>query len=454
MRIADLAGQRVAIWGYGREGRAAVAALARRLPGLRPTLFCSDDEKSLAETTGTDLRIVTTAPQAADLATFDVVIKSPGISAYRPEILDARRNGTRFTSATALWFAEHPEARTIAVTGSKGKSTTTALIAHLLRGLGHRVALAGNIGMPVLELLDPRVSPDWWVIELSSFQTRDTSHVDVGVITNLDEEHLDWHGDRDRYAADKLALADAATVLVINARHGELVRRTATHAHRQVFGDAFGWNADAATIQRGGLPVFDLGDFALAGPHNALNACAALAAVEAAGEDARGAVAHLATFRPLPHRLQVLGTRAGIVWIDDSIATTPQSAIEALRTLGGHEIALILGGHERGLDWHGFAAAVRAHPPRTIIVNGANAMRIAEVLHTGGDPCPVQVVATLADAVALARREINEGGTVLLSPGAPSFDQFRDYAERGRAFAALAGFDPDAIGQIEGLGIA
>lgn len=454
MRIADLAGQRVAIWGYGREGRAAVAALARRVPALRPTLFCAEDERRLAETAGADLHVVTAPPQAADLAAFDVVIKSPGISAYRPEILDARRNGTRFTSATALWFAEHPEARTIAVTGTKGKSTTTALVAHLLRGLGRRVALAGNIGMPLLELLDPRVAPDWWVIELSSFQTRDTSRVDVGVITNLDEEHLDWHGDRDRYAADKLALADAAVALVVNARHGELMRRTAAHAHRQAFGDAFGWNADATTIQRGGLPVLDLHDFALAGPHNALNACAALAAVESAGEDARAAAVHLATFRPLPHRLQVLGTRDGIVWIDDSIATTPQSAIEALRTLAGHEVALILGGHERGLDWHGFAAAVRADPPRTIVANGANALRIAEVLRAGGDPCPVQVVATLADAVAAARRGIGAGGTVLLSPGAPSFDQFRDYAERGRAFAALAGFDPDAIGQIEGLGIA
>lgn len=464
MRIADLAGLRVAIWGYGREGRAALLALHRRLPELAPTLIGSAAERMQAqadldaayggEAAGT-LQWLAAPPDAAVLSAFDVVIKSPGISAWLPDLLDARRNGTRFTSGTALWFAEQPQARVIAVTGTKGKSTTTALIAHLLRGLGRRVALAGNIGLPLLELVDPAQPPDWWVIELSSFQTGEAGPLAVGVVTRLDEEHLDWHGSRARYVADKLRLADAARVLVVNAQQPELLRLTEHHPERHRFGHAEGWHASASGIARGGIEIAPRAALALPGPHNVLNACAALAAIEAAGEDAVAAAAALPRFRPLPHRLQWLGECDGLGYVDDSIATTPQAALEALGSLPDPGRAtLIVGGHERGLDWQPFAQAVRLRPPQAIVVNGANAARIGAVLRETGGAYQLQMVARLADAVAAARACTPTGGTIVLSPGAPSFDQFRDYAERGRAFAALAGFDPDAIGSIEGLGIA
>src|SRR5262249_58783699 len=137
------------------------------------------------------LDIVTIPPDVDALCAFDVVIKSPGISPYREPAAAASSAGVRFTSGTALWFAEHPHARTICVTGTKGKSTVTALIAHILRKSGRCVALAGNIGMPLLDLLDPSPEPDWWVVELSSFQTHDFSGAStVAVVNNLYEEHL------------------------------------------------------------------------------------------------------------------------------------------------------------------------------------------------------------------------------------------------------------------------
>jgi UDP-N-acetylmuramoylalanine--D-glutamate ligase len=458
MRIADLAGCRVAIWGLGREGRAALAALRRRLPQSRITVFCADAEVAALRGggAGEDARTIaiTTPPGAAALSAFDVVVKSPGISAYRPEIIEAEHNGTRFTSGTALWFAEHPEARTIAVTGTKGKSTVTALVAHGLRALGRRTALAGNIGLPLLDLLDPPVPADWWAIELSSFQTRAAPRVDVGVVVNLYEEHLDWHGTRERYAADKLALADAAATLVTSALQPALVARTALHAHRVVFGDAAGWHVRDAAIFRAEDRVTALAGLPLRGPHNALNACAALAAIEAAGEDALAAAAHLATFRPLPHRLQDLGERDGLCWFDDSIATTPRATLEALASLEGQAVTVLVGGYDRGIDWHAFADAVRIRPPHAIVTMGANGARIAALLRESAGSCRLESAGTLADAVSLARRATPPGGVVLLSPGAPSFDQFRDYAERGAAFAALAGFDPSRIGTIAGLGIA
>jgi len=454
MRIADLADRRVAIWGYGREGRAALAALRARLPRLGVTVFCNEAEarESRDEFAQSSAVVVTAPPDGAALSAFDVVIKSPGISAYRSEILEAQHNGTRFTSGTALWFAEHAEARAIAVTGTKGKSTVSALIAHFLRAIGRRTALAGNIGLPLLELLDPPLRPEWWVIELSSFQTRAAGRIAVGVINNLYEEHLDWHGTRERYAADKLALADAADVLVVNGAQPELMSRTAAHPHRATFADAQGWHVDAGAIWRGTQRVLDIARIPLVGAHNALNVCAALAALDAAGEDALAAIAHVGTFRPLPHRLQFLGEREGLRWIDDSIATTPQATLEALGSVEG-PVTVLVGGHDRGLDWRAFAEAVKRNPPHAIVTMGANGARIGGLLREVGGFYRLESVATLAEAVEKARAITPAQGAVLLSPGAPSFDQFRDYAERGSAFAALAGFDPDAIGVIEGLGL-
>ena len=162
MRIAELAGQRVAIWGFGREGRAAIRALRHRLPALTLALYCTEAEAADAQAFDAALRVYANEPDAVALSAYDVIVKSPGISAYKPAIITAQAQGTRFTSGTALWFAENPEARVVAVTGTKGKSTTTVLLAHLARALGIRTALAGNIGLPLLELLDQQV--ELWAI--------------------------------------------------------------------------------------------------------------------------------------------------------------------------------------------------------------------------------------------------------------------------------------------------
>ncbi len=459
MRWAELAGRRVAVWGYGREGRAVLAALARHRPELVPILLCTPDEAATAVAAhGARIACRPGEPDAATLAAFDVIVKSPGVSAYKPALLAATGSGVQVTSGTALWFAAHPGARVIGVTGTKGKSTTTALIAHLLRGLGRRVALAGNIGLPLLDLPESGPAPDWHVLEFSSFQTREAGRCAVGVVNNLHEEHLDWHGTRERYAADKLALAAVSERLVVNGRQPELLARTADHAARRTFGTDDGWHVADAAIRCGAERIHPLAGLPLPGLHNALNACAALAAIEAAGEDARAASTHLATFRPLPHRLQTLGERDGRTWINDSIATTPAATLEALHSLHslhGRAVVVLIGGHERGLDWQPFTAAVRREPPHAIVAMGANGPRIAAVLEAGGAlPCALVREGTLDAAVAAARSLAPIGGVVLLSPGAPSFDQFRDYAERGRRFAALAGFDPGAIASIEGLGVA
>jgi len=369
-----------------------------------------------------------------------------------------------------LWFAEHPQARTICVTGTKGKSTVAALVAHILRKGGLRVALAGNIGLPLLDLPDvsepdlnepgvgqtgQETAPDWWVIELSSFQTRDFDGAPmIAVINNLYEEHLDWHGSRDRYVADKLAIAARADRVVVNAQP-DLLAATAASAQRSLFGSADGWHVADDAICRGAERVLALASLTLPGLHNAQNVCAALAAVDAAGLDAQLLAAHVATFKPLPHRLQTLGTHAGIAYVNDSIATTPYATIEALLSLAGQATSVLVGGFDRGVSWRAFVDHVGRHPPHAIVTMGANGASIAAAL--AAVPAPgftLASSASLADAVVRARELTPAGGAILLSPGAPSFDQFHDYAARGREFARLAGFDPAAIAQIEGMGIA
>ncbi|HEY8586267.1 MAG TPA: UDP-N-acetylmuramoyl-L-alanine--D-glutamate ligase [Rhodanobacter sp.] len=451
MRIAELAGRRVAIWGFGREGRAVIKTLRTALPSQSLSLLCRANESDAARAFDSALDVITGEPDAAMLGRFDVVVKSPGISAYKPALLAAQVQGTRFTSGTALWFGENPDARVIAVTGTKGKSTTSALIAHLARSLGVRTALAGNIGLPLLELNGQQA--ELWVIELSSFQTGEAGPVALGVVTSLYEEHLDWHGSREQYVIDKLKLADVSRQLLVNALQANLLERTQAHPHRLLFGRPAGWHVAGGFIRRGAQNVFPIAQLAAPGLHNALNACAALSALEAIGIDALAAAPALARFRPLPHRLQPLGEHDGWHWINDSISTTPLATLAALESVHGRRVTVLVGGHDRGLDWTPFVEAMRTAPAHAIVCMGANGGRIADALRTAGVTSPVALVADLAGAVAEAKTRTPAGGVILLSPGAPSFDQFRDYAERGRRFCALAGFDPASIASIEGLGI-
>lgn len=452
MLIADLADLRTAIWGFGREGRAAIHALRKRYPQQALTLFCSEGEVPAAQAFDAGLSVFGHEPDATTLAAFDVVVKSPGVSAYKPALLAASEAGLKVTSGTALWFAENPQARVVAVTGTKGKSTTTALLAHLARSLGVRTALAGNIGMPLLEL-DGQTA-ELWAIELSSFQTGEAGPLALGVITSLYEEHLDWHGSRERYVADKLKLADAAKHLLVNGLQATLLDKTSHHPQRELFGLPPGWHVRDGFICRADSNVFAVADLSVPGEHNALNACAALSALEAMGYDAIGAAPALADFHPLPHRLQPLGEHDGLYWINDSIGTTPQATLAALMSLRDQAVTVIIGGHDRGVDWSEVAVAIRQQPPHAIVVQGANGARIAAALWAEPLHCVFEQVEDLSAAVAKARAITPLGGYVLLSPGAPSFDQFHDYTERGRRFAEMAGFDGHAITGIEGLGIA
>ena len=469
MRISSLDGRRVALWGWGREGRAAYRALRSRLPSLALTVFCDANEAVGVAAIGDPLLQAATHVDTDALSAFDVVVKSPGIGPYRDDARAATLRGTRFVGGTALWFSEHAargHGRTLCVTGTKGKSTTTALLAHLLRAGGHRTALAGNIGLPLLELLDadasPKDAPAFWAIELSSYQTGDVADSgvppDVAVALNVFPEHLDWHGGEHKYVADKLRLVTDANprVAVLNTTDARLSSLHLGDRDVRWFNRDDGWHLRGDDLYRGDRFVLDTLPLPLPGRHNRGNLCAVLAAIEALGLDAVPLAQHAATFRPLPHRLQTVGVRDGIAYVNDSISTTPHASLAALACFADKRVALLAGGHDRGIDWSGFADAMRKHAPAAIVTLGQNGPKIHALLAPISREAGFTLLAAddLEGAMRQASGALAGEGVVLLSPGAPSFGAYKDYVARGRHFATLAGFDPDTISAIPGLGIA
>jgi UDP-N-acetylmuramoyl-L-alanine---L-glutamate ligase len=549
---------RTAIWGFGREGQAALAAIRRYYPEKRIALLLSVAEAKAWDFSGDPfVELITAEVTAGILGQYGTVIKSPGISPYSAACDWARFRGTRIISGSSLWFSEHRNDRTICVTGTKGKSTVCALVAHLLRAAGQLTALCGNIGLPLLEVLDPETAPDWWVIELSSYQTADFMGVPaVAAILNLFPEHLPWHGSEARYYEDKIKIlaGGKADVAVLNGSDDRLVELTRdlvergyyfnsrdswhvrpavdralktddsragdsqaqrssfesaipargyrgsrvesgspnvdSQAQRSSFENAIPVRGNACRQVESGSPnvdshaiyfadelILSLCDLRLHGEHNAENVCAALMIVQAAGFDAKALASHVSSFHPLVHRLQNLGVRGGLDYIDDSIATTPHASVAALKsvTRPGHAATIIVGGFDRGLDWAHFVDYVQAQPPHAVIVCGKNAddegansnasaivaaLRARVRVHAPSleeKPQPgllaLAHVETLAEATALAAHITPRGGTVLLSPGAPSFDSYTSYAERGHAFAQLAGFGDVSDEGIPGIGI-
>jgi UDP-N-acetylmuramoyl-L-alanine---L-glutamate ligase len=327
----------------------------------------------------------------------------------------------------------------IAVTGTKGKSTTATLLAHLARAGGQTVALAGNIGVPALDLLD-RPSTEPAIVELSSYQIADLeTGPEMAVITNLFREHTDWHGSEEVYQADKLRLLGLPGVraAVVNARDERLVHAVRSDAATTLYGLPKGWDAGVDGVTLGGELVVPAAELPLRGEHNALNLCAALAALSAAGIAIPPLPDALRGFQALPHRLEVVSERDGIRWVDDSISTTPESTLAAIASFAGHEIVLLGGGQDRGQD---YAQLGRMLAERGAAVVGlpTTGSRLVAAARTAGVPAPRAIVTDgMQEAVSRARALAGPGTTILLSPAAPSYDSYRNFEERARHFRAL-----------------
>jgi UDP-N-acetylmuramoylalanine--D-glutamate ligase len=438
MRVSELDGKRVGLWGAGREA----AASFRALSAPAAVVVATDEPVAPADRARFPDATFADGPAALDaLLGCDVVVRSPGISRYRDELRALADAGVTLTTATNLWFAEHGDEHVIAVTGTKGKSTTASLVHALVSAAGARSELAGNIGRPLLDVDDAGGAPDVWVVELSSYQTADLERSpEIAVVVNLSREHLDWHGSERAYFDDKLALLrHGPRLAVLNGRDARLLE-LAGDVEAVRFGVAGGFDVADGDVVRDGRPVVRMARTALLGEHNALNVAAALTAAEAAGWLPAEPEAAVAGFQPLAHRLQTVARDGELRFVDDSISTTPASAVAALRALAGGPVALLVGGQDRRQDFAPLAEAIAEHGQVRVVIglpdNGDRALEA--IVARGGAGVPTRAAADLDEAVALARAALGDAGTVLLSPAAPSYGRFRDFTERGERFQAAA----------------
>ena len=452
MTLDELCDRRVAVWGMGREG----LAMARLLRERHVEACYIDDgpedaSRRLAAETGEATPVL--LPAAAPWSAIDVVVRSPGVSRYRAELEAARVAGVSVTTAMALWLEDFAEARVVAITGTKGKSTTAALTAAVLGQSGRDVALIGNIGVPVVEMYG-RPLADAYVVEVSSYQAADVA-VSPGlvVLTSLAPDHLDWHRSEEAYYRDKLRLVEAGPPgdLAVNAGSEEAVRRTAAHPRRTLYGPSGRVVVDAAgVVSVDGTPVVDASGLRLAGVHNLWNLCGAVtAATLLDGSPPSGS--DLATvvegFEGLPSRCRTIGERDGLTFVDDALASNPFATAASVAAFPDRDLTVILGGADRGVDPRVLVEALsRHHPAPGVVVLPPDAERLVSALAArgpSGRPAPRTVVAVdLAGAVEAAVAMTAAGGVVLFSPAAPTPEGEGGYGNRSRLFGEAAGLAP------------
>ncbi|MFA6280323.1 MAG: UDP-N-acetylmuramoyl-L-alanine--D-glutamate ligase [Bdellovibrionales bacterium] len=423
MRAHDLTGKRVVIWGTGMEGRAAAAFIHDR--AAPSSLVFVDDAQG--------------EEKGKALAQADVLIKSPGVSLYRPEIHALLATKTPVTSLLNLWLAEPHTATVVGITGSKGKSTTAALLAHVLReNNGKRIALAGNIGTPVTAIDLNEI--DIAIIEISSYQAATLNEgCDIGVVTALYPEHLDWHGHVTRYYADKLNLLKQSRVTIASPQVVEAAQACGLDlTPSQLFAEAQGFHAQGTRLYDGEKPLPALDNGYLTRAHNLANVCAVLSVLRALGQDISAALEAMKSFQGLPHRQQELGEKDGLLYVNDSLSTTPHASIAAMEAYAGRPLTLIAGGFDRGIDYAPLVDYVLRRPNTAIVCMGPSGERILKALEES-DAKTIALAASMEEAIAFARAHTNVGGVVLLSPAAPSYGLFKDYAERGSCFAKASG---------------
>jgi UDP-N-acetylmuramoylalanine--D-glutamate ligase len=414
--MSTLAIGRALVFGLARSGEAAALALARR--GVAVVGLDRNEELDAGRLRAAGVEVVLGADDPALLDGVDLLVKSPGVPAEAPLVAAARERGATVWSEVELGSRLLPNP-ILGVTGTNGKTTTTELLGEVFRAAGRQVAVAGNVGRP-LTGLDGTLAEDAWIVcELSSFQLEDIEQFRprIAVLLNLTPDHLDRHADLDEYRRAKLRIFENQVdedVAVVPRGFGEIPGRG-----RRV---EFDWRDDLPAQPR------------IPGEHNAENAAAATAAARAAGVPDDAIAQALETFEGVPHRLELVREIDGIRFVNDSKATNPEAAERALSAYPPG-VRLILGGSRKGSSYGALARAAAERGVAKAYLVGESADEIAEALARAG--VRFTDSGTLEQAINDAFADAERGEVVLLSPACASYDQFRDFEERGERFREL-----------------
>jgi UDP-N-acetylmuramoylalanine--D-glutamate ligase len=442
--------QRIAVLGLGRSGDAVVNwALRRRGATASDVAVFAENATPRSEEAAAPLRAVGVRVELGVSALpnegFDIVVASPGISPKRPLMRSAMSLGIPVISELELAY-RMSQAPFVAVTGTNGKTTTTALVTHLLRMAGRTSVAVGNIGVPAISAAPGVDSGGVVVAECSSFQLALTLdfHPRVAVLLNVTPDHIDWHGSLDAYAADKgrvfanLGEGDVAVIDIDDPGSALWVRVAARQGARVV---RVGLSGGDARVEDGWLCVDVDGtadrlvrveDLLIRGVHNVSNALAASAAALAMGASVGAVSEGLRSFEPIEHRLEPVATIEGVEYVNDSKGTNPEAVMKALTAFGSSPVIVLLGGRNKGNDFRPLAAACMARCRVAVVYGEARPELEAAFDAVGGTYVSAP---TMLEALGLAASAAQPGDVVLLSPACASFDEFSDYEDRGRRFA-------------------
>jgi UDP-N-acetylmuramoylalanine--D-glutamate ligase len=452
MKPQELPAGEIAVLGLAKSGTAVVRLL---LAGGRK-VYASDS--ALSEKTSANAEALRSLGADAVAGSHDLhriaraalVVASPGIPPDAPPLVAARRANVPVVSEIEIALRHFSSSRVIAVTGTNGKTTTTALVGHVLRTLGVDAVDAGNIGTPLAEVALRSPQPAWIALEMSSFQLHDTPGLTpaVGVMTNLSPDHLDRYPTVTEYYDDKARLfanASAASKWVLNADDDRVQGMAAKVAGEKyafsIRQQSDGWlDATGGWLVLFGEHLLERNDLGLLGDHNVANALAAALAVSVADDafrtpNARAGIRRaLATFSALAHRLEIVGEIGGVQWINDSKATNVSSALVAIEGMRRPTI-LLLGGRHKGEPYTSLAGAIRKRVKHVIAFGEAGPVVEQDL----SGVVPLDRLDADFDAVIRRARELAvPGDAILLSPACSSFDMFRNYEERGARFRQLA----------------
>ena len=443
--------RKVLVLGLGDTGLSMTRWLAARGAhvSVADTRATPPHASALAELPGVALS--TGAYEASVFEGTDAIAISPGVDRREPLVADAVRRGVPvvgdieiFAGALSSISAKRSVRRppVIAITGSNGKSTVTAMAGEASRAAGWNTVVAGNIGLPVLDALTPieggEAMPDVFVLELSSFQLESTAslHADAATVLNITEDHLDRYDGIAGYAAAKARIFEGGGAQVLNRDDSWSMSMALAGRSAVTFGlDAprsENWGVIDKVIVHGAERVMSLDELPVAGLHNAANALAALALGHAIGLPVEGMVEGLRRFRGLPHRLEQVGELGGITFFDDSKGTNVGATVAALNGMP-RPVVLIAGGDGKGQDFSPLAAPI-ARQARAVVLMGRDADKIGAALNHCG--VPLYYVKTMEEAAQRSFEVARAGDAVLMSPACASLDMFRDYAHRAEVFIA------------------
>jgi UDP-N-acetylmuramoylalanine--D-glutamate ligase len=451
----ELSGRCVTVMGLGRFGGGTGVVRFLTSRGARVTVTDILDQAELADS----LAQIADCPVETfrlgghiedDLIDADLVVVNPAVPPTSPFLARAREYGVPLTSEMSLFWQFHP-GRTLAVTGSNGKSTTTAMTHAILQAAGVPSRLGGNIGRSLLPEVDQITPEEWAVLELSSFQLEDLDRLpaspNVAVVTNFSPNHLDWHGCLSAYRRAKQTILRWQTpddAAVLNQDDADVCEwptfgRTFWFGSRDLGRDGvFADGGEHVLRMNGRVERFPLGDWLpLPGRHNLQNAMAAACAAVSAGADLDAVRRGLTGYRALPHRLECVGRIAGRTFYNDSLATTPESTMVALEAFT-QPIVLLVGGYDKQIDLAPLADAV-ARRVKAAALMGQTAEALGCLIESvpESDRLAMQECGTFEEAFHWAVDRSDPGDVVLLSPGCASYDWFHNYAERGRRFVEL-----------------